>query len=563
MTPVSSIPSRSSRTKSSMIQSSVAVAEEAAQLEERVDAGRDDDVQVDLGVDPLDAPDVAAEPERRRVDDRLDPAVAHPPQLRDRIGDANLLVPVVLAPDDVRVVRVRLRIEDEDVLVHQRPPELGRARSGRERSGRWPCPATLLGSHPEMEELTAGRAIVETWQAEGVRHVFGLPGGHVLSIYDALYDTPEIRHVLVRHEHAAACMASAYAQLTGEPGVCLVTAGPGATNLATGIAEAYVGSLPLVAVAGRGATANAHRGAAQEVRDRAALRADHQMVGAGRSRRSRVGGLARGVRDRAQRQAGAGLRRCAARPARHRDRAPRLPAGRAAARARPPTRVAWPRPQTLLAGAERPLIVAGGGTVASGAWDELRALAELLGAPVITTLAGRGSIPDDHPLSVGGLGAHRNRLSKRLLADADLVLGLGCRFEEMETNWRPGYVPAPDALYMQVDIDAAEIGRSIPAHLGLVGDIGPCSPSSLETLRGRGVEARCLPDYRGDRARRDRRRARRACCRSRPPDPSGARHPRHSRGLPARDDRRDRRRRDHAAHRGRPRRSSGSSSRAR
>ena len=116
-----------------------------------------------------------------------------------------------------------------------------------------------------METVNVGRAVVDVLQAEGVRFVFGLPGGHVLSVYDALYSTPAIRHVLVRHEQAAASMAAAHAQLTGEPGVCLVTAGPGATNLLTGIAEAYVGSLPVVVIAGRGATPNVLRGAAQEV----------------------------------------------------------------------------------------------------------------------------------------------------------------------------------------------------------------------------------------------------------------------------------------------------------
>jgi sulfopyruvate decarboxylase TPP-binding subunit len=113
--------------------------------------------------------------------------------------------------------------------------------------------------------INAGRAVVDVLKAEGVRFVFGLPGGHVLRIYDALYDTPEIAHVLVRHEQSAASMASGHAQLTGEPGVCLVTAGPGCTNLLSGIAEAYVGSLPVVVIAGRGATRNALRGAAQEV----------------------------------------------------------------------------------------------------------------------------------------------------------------------------------------------------------------------------------------------------------------------------------------------------------
>jgi acetolactate synthase-1/2/3 large subunit len=335
-----------------------------------------------------------------------------------------------------------------------------------------------------MEELTAGRAIVEMWQAEGVRHVFGLPGGHVISIYDALYDTPEIRHVLVRHEHAAAAMAAGYAQLTGEPGVCVVTAGPGATNLATAIAEAYVGSLPVIAIAGRGATANAHRGAAQELPterlfapitkwsvrvDRADLVWEVVHEGFTVARNGKPGPVYIDIpRDLLDTQI---------------ERRPYRPAG-------PPAR---PGPgiggvedaAVLLTGAERPLIIAGGGVVASGAWRELGYVAQQLGAPVITTLAGRGSIPDDHPLSVGGLGAHRNRLSKRLLSEADVVLGLGCRFEEMETNWRPGFVPSPEALYIQVDIDAAEIGRSVPAHLGIVGDIRSVLGSLVGALNQR------------------------------------------------------------------------------
>jgi acetolactate synthase-1/2/3 large subunit len=123
-----------------------------------------------------------------------------------------------------------------------------------------------------------------------------------------------------------------------------------------------------------------------------------------------------------------------------------------------------------LAGARRPLIVAGGGALAAGAAPAIVALAQRLTAPVITSLAGRGVIPDDHPLSAGGLGAHRTRLSKRLLRDADVVLGLGTRFEEMETNWRPGSIPAPDATYIQVDVEPAELGRSVPAQLAIAGD---------------------------------------------------------------------------------------------
>ncbi len=337
-----------------------------------------------------------------------------------------------------------------------------------------------------MGTVQAGRAIVGVLKAEGVRHVFGLPGGHVLSIYDALYDTPEIRHVLVRHEQTAACMAAGYAQLTGEPGVCLVTAGPGCANLLSGIAEAYVGCLPIVILSGRGATATAQRGAAQEVAtdrifapvtkwsvrvDRADLIVDVLRQAFAIARSGKPGpvliDLPRDLLD-----------------SDVPDR-PYLPVGALPRPAAEESRIA--AAAEALAAAERPIVVAGGGTVASAAFAELRTLAELMAIPVLTTLAGRGSIPDDHPLSVGGLGAHRNRLSKRLLAEADVVLGLGCRFEEMETNWRPGSVPAPDACYVQVDVDAAEIGRSVPAQIGVVGDVRTVLEQLIAALRGRGA----------------------------------------------------------------------------
>ena len=337
-----------------------------------------------------------------------------------------------------------------------------------------------------MSATTAGRAVVDALRAEGVRFVFGLPGGHVLSIYDALYDTPEIRHVLVRHEQAAASMAAAHAQLTGEPGVCLVTAGPGCTNLLSGIAEAYVGSLPIVVISGRGATANVLRGAAQEVPtdrifapvtkwsvrvDRPELVVDALRQAFATARTGKPGPVLVDV-PRDVLEAEIPVRAYA--PSAGRPRPPADPAlVRAAAGA--------------LAGADRPILIAGGGAVAADASAEVAELAELLAMPVLTSLAGRGSIPDDHPLSAGGLGAHRTRLSRRLLVEADVVLGIGCRFEEMETTWREGSVPGPGARYIQVDVDPVEIGRSVPAHIGLVGDARVVLGQLLESVRARGA----------------------------------------------------------------------------
>ena len=116
-----------------------------------------------------------------------------------------------------------------------------------------------------MTTMNAGQAIVEVLKAEGVKFMFGLPGGHTIPIYDALHATPEIRHILVRHEQSAANMAAGYAQLTGEPGICCATAGPGASNIVTGIAEAYFGALPVIILAGRGMTGTSQRGACQEM----------------------------------------------------------------------------------------------------------------------------------------------------------------------------------------------------------------------------------------------------------------------------------------------------------
>lgn len=335
---------------------------------------------------------------------------------------------------------------------------------------------------------TAGRAIVQILEAEGVRAVFGIPGGHVLDIYEGLHDSTAIRHVLARHEHAAAAMAAAYAQLTGEPGVCVATAGPGATNLVTAVAEAHVGCLPMIVLAGRGLTTTAQRGASQEIAtervfepvtkwsvrvDRASLVPEVLHQAFAKARGGRPGpvyiDLPRDVLGE------------------HVESTYRI----AGAPSRPQADPAEVRALVdALLGAERPILIAGGGTAMSGAHAEVRELAELVGAPVLTSLSGRGTFPDDHPLAAGGLGAHRTRLSKRLLEEADVVVGLGTRFEEMETNWQPGRIPAPGARYVQVDIEPGEIGRSIPAAVGVIGDVRAVLRQAIALVAERGVTPR-------------------------------------------------------------------------
>ncbi len=330
-----------------------------------------------------------------------------------------------------------------------------------------------------------GRSVVEALEAEGVSTVFGIPGGHILPIYDAVYASPQITSIMTRHEHAAAAMAAAHAQLTGTPGVALVTAGPGATNVVTAVAEAFVGALPMIVLAGRGSTATTYRGASQEVSTDQILR----PVTKWSTRVDRPDLVVPALR-----QAIAICR--SGKPGPVLVEVPRdvLAADAEAARYVPvgvPGRLAADpeligRAARALTAARRPLLIAGGGVLASAASAALLRLAQQLLSPVLTSLAGRGAIAEDHPLAAGGLGAHSNPLSKQLLAESDVIVGLGTRFEEMETNWQPSALPPPGATYIQVDIDPAELGRSVAADIAVAGDVRTVLEQLLASLASMG-----------------------------------------------------------------------------
>jgi acetolactate synthase-1/2/3 large subunit len=340
-----------------------------------------------------------------------------------------------------------------------------------------------------MTKITAGRAVVEVLKAEGVKFIFGMPGGHTIGIYDALYGQQEISHVLVRHEQHAASMAAGYAQLTGEPGVCCVTAGPGATNLVTSIAEAFVGALPIVIIAGRGATRNAHRGASQEIDqvrifgpitkwgirvDRPDLIVESLRQAFNIARSGKPGPV---LVDIPQDILASVIEFADYRPV-GKPSGSRGDTGQIAVAA------------AALLSAKNPVIVSGGGAVASGAAAEVKRLAETLAIPVITTLAGRGILPDDHALAAGGLGHHRQAITKQLLPNADVVLAIGARFEQQETNWKPDYLPAPGATFIQVDVDPVEIGKSVVAAIGIVGDARRVLQDLLEEIDKAGAAGR-------------------------------------------------------------------------
>jgi len=320
------------------------------------------------------------------------------------------------------------------------------------------------------ETRTGGEWVVEALRAEGVRHVFGIPGVHNLAIYDALLRQSDIRHVLARHEAGAGFMADGYARASGRPGVVLVTTGPGATNALTPLVEAYADSQPVLLLASDVPSPLVGRevGALHEVPNQIAclrpvcrwaetLESGRDIPGAVQGafhlfRTGRPGPIALSIPTDLL---GA------------RVEAQLTPPGQGR---RPPCDVRLlEEAARRLRGAQRPLIVAGGGVVAADAGSELVALARRLGAPVVTTVMGRGAIREDDPLWLGVLP--NKRASQAALEAADVVLAVGCRFAHRSTqglllNLRF----RSDQALIHVDLDPAVLGKLFPPTLGIVGD---------------------------------------------------------------------------------------------
>lgn len=318
--------------------------------------------------------------------------------------------------------------------------------------------------------MNAAEAAVKVLEDAKVRLVFGIPGSQTTPFYDALYSS-QVRHILTRHEQAAAYMADAYAKLTGSVGVCDGTGGPGATNLLTGIATAWTDRSPVLALTGQQPLAQRDKGAFQHL-DHVALfkpivKESIQVVQAGSAAATVRRALARAVTGRpgpvhvelpldVQKQQvefeEARLEAC-------------LPSGPSRAI---PTVVRLAA--RLLVDAVSPVLIAGGGAhyAGSGASKELMALAEHLAAPVVTTFNGRGVIPEDHELSGGRMGVHARPYTDRLLERADVILSVGCRFSSLSTrHWK---APRLGVKLIQVDVNPDEMGRNYPVAVGIVGD---------------------------------------------------------------------------------------------
>ncbi len=340
-------------------------------------------------------------------------------------------------------------------------------------------------------EMTGAQIVLECLVREGVEHVFGLPGGANLPLYDTLPQYyPQLKHYLVRHEQCAAHAAEGYARVTGRPGVCFATSGPGATNLVTGIADAWMDSVPLVAITGcvikpligRDAFQEAditgitipitkHNYLVLEVEDiPRVLREAFYIASSGRPGPVLVD-IPRDIQQ--QRAEFVWPERVSLRGYR-----PRLN----------PDPEEVKKAAALIQQAERPVIIAGHGVHIAQAYQELRELAEKANVPVITTLLGISSIPGSHPLYLGMPGMHGMYWNNIAISEADLLIGIGMRFDDRVTGRLRDF--APKAKIIHVEIDPAEIGKNVRPAATLQGDARLC----LRELN-RLVEPRQRPDW--------------------------------------------------------------------
>jgi acetolactate synthase-1/2/3 large subunit len=318
-------------------------------------------------------------------------------------------------------------------------------------------------------KLTGAQALIKSLEMSDVEVVFGLPGGCILPAYDPLIES-SLRHILVRHEQGAGHMAEGYAHVTGRPGVAMVTSGPAATNLVTPLCDAYMDSVPMVAITGQVATTAIGTDAFQEC----------DTVGITRSV-TKHNELVMSAQDLPRIVAEAFHIATTGRPGPVLIDVPKdvltdtmdwewptqldLPGYKPTLRGHPRQIAEAAR---MLLASERPVLYVGGGILKARAAEALRALAELTGIHVVTTLMARGAFPDDHPLCLGMPGMHGNYTAVTAMQRADLLVTLGARFDDRVTGKLDGF--APEAKIIHADIDPAELGKVRRPDVPIVGD---------------------------------------------------------------------------------------------
>jgi acetolactate synthase I/II/III large subunit len=360
-------------------------------------------------------------------------------------------------------------------------------------------PASNGSSHAKRtapQQLTGAQAVIRSLEELDVDVIFGIPGGAVLPVYDPLFDSRKLRHVLVRHEQGAGHAASGYAHATGRVGVCMATSGPGATNLVTPLADAQMDSIPVVAITGQ---------------------VGRSLIGTDAFQEADISGITMPITKHNY-------------LVRTGDEIPQVlaEAFHIAASGRPgavlvdipkdvlqgqctfswPPRLELPgyKPNTkphakqireaarLMAAARKPVLYIGGGVIRGGASAQLLELAELTGIPVVTTLMARGAFPDSHPQNMGMPGMHGTVAAVGALQRSDLIIALGARFDDRVTGRLDSF--APEAKVIHADIDPAEIGKNRNPDVPIVGDVRAVITDLVDVLRKtRGAARTNLDDW--------------------------------------------------------------------
>jgi acetolactate synthase-1/2/3 large subunit len=338
-----------------------------------------------------------------------------------------------------------------------------------------------------MVELSGAKALIKALEKEGVDVIFGMPGGANLPIYDELYSS-NIRHILIRHEQSAAHMADGYARVKRKAGVCLATSGPGATNLVTGIATAYMDSSPIIAITGQ---------------------VPREMIGKDAFQECDIVGICTSITKYCFQPMSAKIipevvKKAfyiaeSGRPGPVLIDVPKDVQQEVADTEFPEfvkirgysphiepdvTQVA--KAIDLLLSAERPMIMAGGGVHISGAFNELQTLAEMLMIPVVTTFKGKGVFPENHPLSLGPIGMHGHAEANKLITEADVLLAVGSRFSDRSVGKFDEF--GKDMKIIHIDIDPAEIGKNKQVDVGIVGDVKVSLRIMLKMLANRVIK---------------------------------------------------------------------------
>ncbi|MGD0994257.1 MAG: biosynthetic-type acetolactate synthase large subunit [Candidatus Bathyarchaeia archaeon] len=327
-----------------------------------------------------------------------------------------------------------------------------------------------------MTKMSGAKALLESLERQNVDVIFGILGGAILPVYDALCGNTKIRHILSRHEQGAAHAAEGYARASGRAGVCMATSGPGATNLVTGIANAYMDSSPVIALTGQVPSTGVNTS---------------YMIGRDAFQEADIIGITTPITKYNCQPRTVAEIPIAVNTAFHIATTGRpgpvlidLPKDVQAGTAdveftnkidargyKPviePDLAKISEAVNLLAKAEKPIILAGGGVIISNASDELMQMSDLLMAPVATTLMGKGAFPEGHPLSVGSIGMHGNPAANKLMGEADVLLAVGTRFSDRATANLDTF--CANAKKIHIDIDAAEIGKNIEVDVPIVGD---------------------------------------------------------------------------------------------